>query len=356
MSVYNFFAGPAILAKEVLEKSQEAIADFAGMGLSILEISHRSKQFVEVLEKAEHGVRDLLDLPQEYAVLFLTGGASSQFFMTAMNILNQNEKAAFIDTGAWSSKSLKEAKLFGHIDVIASSKDKNYSYIPKKYKIDSGYKYLHITTNNTIFGTQFHKLPDTEVPIVADMSSDIFSRPIDIQRYNIVYAGAQKNLGPAGTTLVIVRKDIVDKVNRTLPTMLNYQTHINKNSAFNTPPVFPIYVSMLSLEWLKEKGGVKSIQKINEQKAKLLYDEIDRNPLFYGTAAKEDRSLMNVCFLPKDENHIPVFIEKATKAGCVGIKGHRSVGGFRASIYNAMPIEGVRHLVQVMQDFEKTYG
>ena len=356
MSTVNFFAGPAILAQEVLQEAKEGIENFKGMGLSILEISHRSKQFAEVMEDAEAAVRRLLNLSDDYGVLFLTGGASSQFYMTAMNLLNEEDKAGFLDTGAWSAKAIKEAKLFGNIEVVASSKDKNYNYIPKGYAIDPNYRYLHLTSNNTIYGTQVKELPDTDVRLVCDMSSDIFSRPITIDRYDVIYAGAQKNIGPAGTTLVIVKKDILNKVNRALPSMLNYQTHLDKGSTFNTPPVYAIYVSLLSFQWLEKNGGILGIQKKNEAKAALLYDEIDRNGLFVGTAEKEDRSLMNVCFLPTNPDHKDAFIAKAAEAGCVGIAGHRSVGGFRASIYNAMTIEGVQRLVDVMQEFEKENG
>lgn len=353
MSTINFYAGPAILAKEVLEEAKQGVENFRGMGLSILEISHRSKQFTEVMEEAEARVRSLLNVSDDYGVLFLTGGASSQFYMTAMNILNEEESAGYLDTGAWSTKAIKEAKLFGNIEMVASSKDKNYSYIPKDFPIDSNFKYLHLTSNNTIYGTQIKEYPNTDVRLVCDMSSDIFSKPIDVDKFDIIYAGSQKNIGPAGTTLVIVKKDILNKVNRSLPSMLNYQTHIDKGSSFNTPPVYAIYVSMLSLRWLENNGGILEMQKKNEAKAALLYDEIDRNSLFEGTAAKEDRSLMNVCFLAKNEDHTPQFMAKASEAGCVGINGHRSVGGFRASIYNAMPIEGVQRLVDVMQQFEK---
>ena len=356
MSIINFYAGPAILAKEVLEEAKQGVENFKGMGLSVLEISHRSKQFVEVLEEAEARVRSLLNVPEEYGVLFLTGGASSQFYMTAMNILNEDESAGYLDTGAWSTKAIKEAKHFGKIEMVASSKDKNYSYIPKGFAIDPNFRYLHLTSNNTIYGTQIKTFPDTDVRLVCDMSSDIFSKPIDIERFDIIYAGAQKNLGPAGTTLVIVKKDILNRVNRTLPSMLNYQTHIDKGSSFNTPPVYAIYVSMLSLRWLEQNGGISAMQKKNEEKAAILYNEIDRNGLFYGTANEEDRSLMNVCFLPKNEDDTARFIQKAADAGCVGIAGHRSVGGFRASIYNAMTKEGVQRLVDVMQEFEKENG
>jgi len=356
MKIINFYAGPAILAQEVLQEAQAAISDFKGMGLSLLEISHRSKQFIEVMDEAQTRVRSLLHIPDDYAVLFLSGGASSQFYMTAMNLLNEEDRAGYLDTGAWSSKAIKEAKLFGNIDVVASSKDKNFSYIPKGYDINPNHKYLHLTSNNTIYGTQIHSCPETDVRLVCDMSSDIFSRSIDINRYDIIYAGAQKNLGPSGTTLVIVKKDILNKVHRAVPSMLNYQTHIDKDSSFNTPPVYAIYVSMLTLRWLENNGGIESIQRHNEDKAALLYNEIDRNSLFKGSAAKEDRSLMNVCFLPTIEDHKSGFIAKAAEAGCVGIAGHRSVGGFRASIYNAMPKDGVQRLIDVMKDWEKTNG
>ncbi len=353
MSTINFYAGPAILAKEVLQEAKQGIENFRGMGLSVLEISHRSKPCAEMIEEAESKVRSLLNVSDDYGVLFLSGGASSQFYMTAMNLLNEDESAGYLDTGAWSAKAIKEAKLFGNIELVASSKDKNYAYIPKGYSIDANFKYLHLTSNNTIYGTQVKEFPNTDVRLVCDMSSDIFSRPMDVERFDIIYAGAQKNMGPSGTTLVIVKKDILNRVNRKLPSMLNYQTHIDKGSTFNTPPVYAIYVSLLSLRWLENNGGILAMQKKNEDKAAILYNEIDRNSLFEGTAHKEDRSLMNVCFLPKNEEDTARFMAKATEAGCIGINGHRSVGGFRASIYNAMTIEGVQKLVDVMQQFEK---
>lgn len=352
MKKINFYAGPAILAQEVIEEASKSALSFGDMGLSILEISHRSKEFVEVLDEAESLVRELLSVPEDYAVLFLSGGASSQFYMTAFNLLSSDEKAAFLDTGAWSTKAIKEAKLYGDINVIASSKDKNYSYVPKNYEIPADLKYLHLTSNNTIFGTELFEWPDTEVPFIADMSSDIFSRPIDVSKFSVIYAGAQKNLGPSGVALVIVKKDLLGKVDREIPTMLNYQTHIAKQSSFNTPPVYPIYVSMLTLRWIKKNGGVAAMEQKNIEKATLLYDEIDRNSLFVGTAAKEDRSRMNVCFLLSDESLSEAFLADCAAAGCVGVKGHRSVGGFRASIYNAMPKEGVQTLVDVMKAFE----
>lgn len=356
MKKINFFAGPAILAPEVLEKAADAVRNFDDMGLSILEISHRSPQFTHVMNEASRLVKKLLNIGDDYAVLFLTGGASSQFYMTAMNLFAQDDKVAYIDTGTWSNKAIKEAKLFSDIDVIATSADSSYSYIPKTYNIAPGTKYLHYTSNNTIYGTQFHETPQVDVPLIADMSSDIFSRPIDISKYDLIYAGAQKNLGPAGTTLVIVKKDILNKSGRTIPTILNYQTHIDKGSMFNTPPVYPIYVSLLSLQWLDSIGGVTVMEKKNIEKATLLYDEIDRNPLFNGNVAKEDRSLMNVTFSAKDDSTEKAFLTFAESNDLVGLKGHRSVGGFRASIYNAMPLEGVQRLVQAMQDFEKKGG
>ncbi|MFK7932291.1 MAG: 3-phosphoserine/phosphohydroxythreonine transaminase [Saprospiraceae bacterium] len=356
MKKHNFFAGPAILPASVLEQATAATQDFKGMGLSILEISHRSKQFAEVLDEGEALVKELLGLSDDYAVLFLTGGASSQFYMAAMNILNSNETAAYVNTGAWSTKAIKEAKLFGGVEEVASSEDTNFNYIPKGYDVAAGTRYLHLTSNNTIFGTQIQEWPDTDVPFVCDMSSDIFSRPLPVEKFDLIYAGAQKNLGPAGTTLVIVKKDILGKVARKIPTMLDYRTHIKKQSAFNTPPVFPIYVCTLTLKWIKENGGLAAMQKHNEEKAALLYNEIDSNPLFRGTAAKEDRSLMNVTFLLNNEDLADDFLADCTAAGCVGVKGHRSVGGFRASIYNAMPKTSVQVLVDVMKKFAEKHA
>ena len=353
---HNFFAGPAILPQEVLEEATQATVDFAGMGLSLLEISHRSAQFVAVLDEAESLTRELLGLSDDYAVLFLTGGASTQFFMTAMNILDDSKTACYVDTGSWSFKAIKEAKLFGNVEVLASSKDDNYNYIPKDYEVPTDAKYLHLTSNNTIYGTEYHWWPDTKVPFIADMSSDIFSRPIDVDRFGVIYAGAQKNLGPAGTTLVIIRKDMLGKVNRTIPTMLNYKTYIAKQSSFNTPPVFPIYVCMLTMRWIKAQGGVDEMQKHNEKKANLLYNEIDTNPLFKGTAAKEDRSLMNVTFVMENPDLEAAFLQACKEANCLGVKGHRSVGGFRASIYNAMPYESVEVLTNLMKDFAEKHG
>lgn len=356
MTKYNFYAGPAILPKEVMAKAAESVKDLGGTGLSILEISHRSKEVTEIMENATSLTKELLGIGDDFEVLFLQGGASSQFYMTAMNMLGAFEKAGYVDTGAWSKKAITEAMAFGHIDVLATSKDTNYNYVPKGFDIPSDLKYLHVTSNNTIFGTQMQDFPDTEVPLVCDASSDIFSRPLDMSKFGILYAGAQKNLGPAGVTLAIINKEFLKSQARETPTMLNYNTHVKKASAFNTPPVFAIYVSMLTLEWIKANGGLSAMEKRNVEKAKVLYDEIDRNSMFKGSAAIEDRSMMNVCFLPENEDHTASFLEKCAAAGCIGVKGHRSVGGFRASIYNAMPKEGVETLVGVMKDFESANG
>ena len=356
MKKHNFYAGPAILPQSVMQQASQSAIDFEGTGLSILEISHRSKEFAAVLEEAASSTKELLGLTDDYEVLFLTGGASSQFYMTAMNLLPADGKACYVDTGAWSTKALKEAKAFGNVALLASSKDANYNYIPKGYIVHDDANYLHITSNNTIFGTQHHSWPTTNAPLVCDMSSDIFSRPLDIERFGVIYAGAQKNLGPAGVTLVIIRKDMLNKVKRAIPTMLDYNTHIKKQSAFNTPPAFPIYVSMLTMRWLKEQGGLAEVEVKNKEKAALLYKEIDSNPLFEGSAKKEDRSLMNVTFLLKDSELEGAFLEACATAGCVGVKGHRSVGGFRASIYNAMPKASVQVLADVMKAFTKKFG
>lgn len=350
---HNFSAGPAILPADVLKEAAAAVVDFNNSGLSILEISHRSAGFTAVMDEAQQLVREILDVPDSYEVLFLTGGASSQFFMSAINLLGENEKAAYLDTGTWSTKSIKEAALFGSIEVVASSKDKNYTYIPKGFSIPSDAKYLHLTSNNTIFGTQIQRWPETSIPFVCDMSSDIFSRRIDVSKFDLIYAGAQKNLGPAGTTLVIVKKDIVDQVDRKIPTMLNYKTHIAKGSMFNTPPVYPIYVCMLTLRWIKSLGGLAEMEKRNEEKATLFYNEVDRNALFYSPVEEEDRSKMNANFKLHDESLTDAFLVICEQNGCSGVKGHRSVGGFRASIYNAMPLESVQVLIETMKAFEE---
>jgi phosphoserine aminotransferase len=353
MKKHNFSAGPCILPQEVLKKASDAVLNFNGINLSLIEISHRSKEFVEVMENAQSLVKELLHLPEGYEVLFLQGGASLEFLMAAYNLFKVNGKAAYMDTGAWSSKAIKEAKLFGEVDVFASSKDKVYNYIPKNYVIPENVDYVHVTSNNTIYGTQLKEFPQTDSPLVCDMSSDIFSRELDFSQFGLIYAGAQKNMGPAGTTLVIVKESILGKTGRTIPAMLDYQVHISKGSMFNTPAVFAVYVSMLTLEWLKDLGGIAGIEKINKVKADLLYREIDRNSLFKGFAAKEDRSFMNVTFNLKDESYKEAFDKLWNDAGISGVKGHRSVGGYRASIYNAMPIESIQVLVDVMQQLEK---
>ncbi len=354
MKKHNFYAGPSILPQYTIEKTIDGIQNFAGTGLSVLEISHRSKEFVAVMEQAQQLFKELLDIPDGYSVLFLQGGASTQFAMIPFNLLEK--KAAYLDTGAWSSKAIKEAKAFGEVDVVASSKDKGYNYIPKNFNIPNDADYLHITTNNTIAGTEIKHDLDSPIPLVADMSSDIFSRPIDVSKYVLIYGGAQKNLGPAGATFVIIKNDILGKVSRHIPTMLNYKTHIDKGSMFNTPPVLAVFSALQTLKWLKNNGGVEAAQKRNIEKAKLLYDEIDRNKLFTPAVKnEEDRSLMNITFVMNDEykDKEQAFLDLAAERGIMGIKGHRSVGGFRASTYNALPKESVEVLVRAMQDFEK---
>ncbi len=354
--IINFSAGPSILPKTVFEQASQAVMDLNGIGLSILEISHRSPQFMEIMDEANALVRELIGLTDDYEVLFLTGGASTQFFMTVMNLLPEGKKAAYVDTGSWSAKAIKEAKMLGSIDVIASAKESNYNHIPKGYAVDAGYQFLHTTSNNTIFGTQFQNWPDSPIPMVCDMSSDIFSRPIDASKFGLIYAGAQKNLGPAGVTLVIVRKDMLGKINRELPTMLRYETHIDAGSMYNTPPVFPIYVSMLTMRWLKENGGLGAVAKVNERKAKLIYDVIDEIPFYIGHSVPEDRSLMNVTFNLADDARSKDFLAYTEEAGCSGLKGHKSVGGFRASIYNAMPEKGVETLAEIMKTFASKHA
>ena len=353
MKKYNFSAGPCILPQEVLKQASAAILNFNNDNLSLIEISHRSQPFVAVMNKAITLVKELLNVPKGYSVLFLQGGASMEFLMVPLNLMKVDGKAAYTNTGAWAKKAITEAKSLGEVIVVGDSSDTNYNYIPKGYEIPSDADYFHCTSNNTIYGTQMKEFPNTPTLMVCDMSSDIFSRKIDVSKFDIIYAGAQKNMGPAGTTLVIVKDEVLGNTGRDIPTMLNYNTHINKESMFNTPPVFPIYVSMLTLQWLKDLGGVEAIEKINQAKADLLYAEIDRNPLFEGTAAKEDRSNMNVCFLLNDSSKEEAFNSMWNAAGIRGIKGHRSVGGYRASIYNAMPIESVKVLVDVMKKLEQ---
>ena len=355
MKKHNFYAGPSILSEYTLKNTADAIKDFAGTGLSILEISHRSKEFTAVIEEAAALVKELLEIPEGYHVLFLGGGASMQFCMVPYNLLNT--KAGYLDTGTWASNAIKEARLFGDVDVVASSKDANYTFIPKDFTIPADADYFHFTTNNTIYGTEIRKDIDSPVPLVADMSSDIFSRPVDVSKYNIIYAGAQKNLAPAGVTIAIVKEDALGKVARAIPTMLDYRTHIKKGSMFNTPPVLPIFSALQTLKWYKELGGIKEMERRDLEKAARLYDEIDRNRLFVGTVKEEDRSIMNVCFVMKPEyaELEKEFIDFAGTKGIVGIKGHRSVGGFRASLYNALPLESVEVLINTMKEFENNH-
>ncbi len=355
MKIYNFSAGPSILPQVTIDKTAEAVKNFNGIGLSIMEISHRSKDFQAVMDEAVALFKELLEIPDGYSVLFLGGGASLQFCMVPYNLMEK--KAAYLNTGTWASKALKEAKLFGEVDEVASSKESIFNYIPKDYTIPTDADYFHITTNNTIYGTEIRKDLDCPIPLVADMSSDIFSRPMDVSKYALIYGGAQKNLAPAGVAFVIVKEDVLGKVSRPIPTMLDYRTHIKEGSMFNTPPVVPIYSALQTLRWLKGLGGLSAMEKINIDKASLLYDAIDNSKIFTGTAKEEDRSLMNVCFVMKDEykDLEPEFQKFATERGMSGIKGHRSIGGFRASIYNAMPKDGVQALVNCMKEFEKNH-
>lgn len=352
MKKHNFYAGPSILSPFTIKKTADAVIDFAGTGLSILEVSHRSKEFQAVVDEAVELFKELLHIPEGYHVLFLGGGASTQFCMVPYNMLNT--KAAYIDTGTWANKAIKEAKLFGEVDVVASSKDSNYNYIPKNIVIPTDADYFHYTSNNTIYGTETRKDYDCPIPMVCDMSSDIFSREFDVSKYALIYGGAQKNLAPAGVTFVIVKESALGKVSRAIPTMLNYETHIKKGSMFNTPPVLPIYSALMTLRYYKEIGGIKVMEKMDLEKAAILYDEIDRNKLFMGTVAEEDRSIMNVCFVMKPDyaELEKEFFDFASSKGMVGIKGHRSVGGFRASLYNALPKESVEALVACMKEFE----
>lgn len=352
MKKHNFSAGPCILPKEVLLKSSEAVMDFNGSGLSLIEISHRSKDFVAVMERARSLALELLGLEGKgYKALFLHGGASMEFLMVAYNLLEN--KAGYLNTGTWSSKAIQEAKLFGEVVEVGSSKDENFNYIPKGYTVPNGLDYLHLTSNNTIYGTQFKKFPKTDAPLVCDMSSDIFSRVLDFSKFDLIYAGAQKNMGPAGTTLVIVKEDVLGKVSRQIPSMMDYKVHIEKESMFNTPAVFPVYTSMLTLEWLKNIGGIQAIEEINEKKAQLLYSEIDLNPVFTGYANKDDRSIMNATFNLTEESLKSTFEEMLKEAGINGLNGHRSVGGYRASMYNALSLESVGVLVDVMSEMER---
>jgi len=352
MKKHNFNAGPSVLPREVIEKTAQAVLDFENDGLSILEISHRAKNFQPIVDESVELFKELLDIPEGYSVVFLGGGASLQFCMVPFNLLEK--KAAYLSTGVWAKKALKEAKGFGEAIEVASSADANFNYIPKNFTIPADADYFHITTNNTIYGTEILTDLDSPVPLIADASSDIFSRPMDVSKYGIIYGGAQKNLAPAGLAFAIVKNDLLGKVSRHIPTMLDYRTHIAEGSMFNTPPVLPIYTAVQTLKWIKANGGVAGMQKLNQAKAALLYDEIDRNKLFKGTAALEDRSLMNICFVMADgyQDLEDEFLKFAQSKGMVGIKGHRSVGGFRASTYNAMPIESVQALIDCMKEFE----
>jgi phosphoserine aminotransferase len=352
MKKHNFSAGPCILPQDVFKEASQAILDFNDSGLSILEISHRSKDFVDVMDEARNLALELLGLEGKgYKALFLQGGASMQFLMVAYNLLET--KAGYINTGTWSDKAIKEAKLFGEVTEVASSKEANFNYIPKGFILPENLDYLHLTSNNTIFGTQIKHFPEVDCPLICDMSSDIFSREIDFNQFDLIYAGAQKNMGPAGTTLIVVREDILGKVTRKIPSMLDYQTHISKGSMFNTPPVYAVYISMLTMRWLKEQGGVKAIEEINNKKATLLYSEIELNPLFKGFAAKEDRSTMNATFSLTDGDLKDAFDAMWKEAGINGLNGHRSVGGYRASMYNALSMDSVGVLVDVMSELER---
>ncbi len=353
---HNFGAGPCILPQEVFKQAAQAVLEWDHTGLSILEISHRTPEFEEVVAETERLVKSLLNVPTGYSVIFLQGGASLQFSMVPMNLLGDGQKAAYLDTGVWANKALKEAKLFGEIDVVASSKEQNYTFIPKDYEIPKDAVYFHCTSNNTIYGTEMHQFPKSPVPMVCDMSSDIFSRQVYVADFDLIYAGAQKNMGPAGVTLVIVKDEILGKIDRKIPSMLDYKIHIEGESMYNTPPVFSIYVSMLNLKWLKAKGGVPVIEQENLAKARALYAEIDRNPLFKGTCAVEDRSNMNICFVMENPELEKDFLKFAEDREIVGIKGHRSVGGFRASMYNALPISSVHVLVDAMQEFAEKHA
>jgi phosphoserine aminotransferase len=354
--VHNFSAGPCVLPKEVFQKASESILEYNGTGLSIIEMSHRSKEFVEVMEHARSLVKELLNVPDGYTVLFLQGGASLGFYMSAINFMkNEGGVGAYVDTGSWSTKAIKEAKLLGDVKGLGSSKEDNFTHIPKGYTVPNDLDYLHVTSNNTIFGTQFKSFPDSTPPLLCDMSSDIFSKPVDVSKFDLIYGGAQKNMGPAGTTVYIAKKDALGHTGRQIPSMLDLKVHDSKDSMFNTPPVFAVYGSMLTMEWMKKEGGVEEMERRNNAKSGLLYSEIDRNPLFEGTTAVEDRSTMNPTFVLKDEaSHAERFDKMWKEAQINGLKGHRSVGGYRASMYNALKLESVQVLVDVMKELERT--
>jgi phosphoserine aminotransferase len=349
--IHNFNAGPSILPKQVFEEASQAVLDYNGTGLSILEMGHRTPLFQSIMEEAKSLVKELMQLDDDHEVLFLHGGASTQFMQVPMNLLNEKETAAIADTGIWSSKAIKETKLFGKVDIVCSSKEAGYTFIPKDFAVPNDAKYFHITTNNTIYGTQWQKIPSVSIPMVADMSSDILSRQINFNSFDLIYAGAQKNMGAAGVNLVVVNKNILGKVKRAIPTIMDYRNHIQEGSMLNTPPVFAVYVSMLTLRWLKNMGGVSAIEKLNNEKAELLYNEIDNNSLFTGTVAKEDRSKMNVCFKINDSDREADFLDLVKQHNIIGLKGHRTAGGFRASLYNALPLSSVQALVNIMNEF-----
>jgi len=356
---HNFNAGPSILPQEVFKEASQAILDFNNTGLSILELGHRTETFQSVMDEAIALVKELMHLDDQHSVLFLHGGASTQFFQVPMNLLNEQEAAAYTDTGVWAVKAIKEAKIFGHVEMVCSSKDKNYTYLPKDFAVAKTAKYLHLTSNNTIYGTQwqdFSLFYEKEVPLVADMSSDILSRHVDFNKFDLIYAGAQKNVGAAGVNLIVINRNILGKVSRKLPTMMDYSVHIENGSMLNTPPVFAVYICMLTLRWLKKQGGVSAIEKTNDQKASLLYNTIDSLPIFRGTVAPEDRSKMNVCFVMEDPGLEKEFLDLCKQNGMVGVKGHRSVGGFRVSLYNALPLTSVQALTDLMKDFAKRKG
>ncbi len=357
--IHNFGAGPSILPKEVFEKASQAILDFNHTGLSILEIGHRTALFQEVMDEVRALVKELMDLNNDHEVLFLHGGATTQFMQVPMNLLDENEMAAYADTGVWSSKAIKEAKLFGHADIVCSGKDTGYRSLPKNFSVTPTSKYLHFTTNNTIYGTQWHDLSifyNSGVPLVADMSSDVLSRVIDFNKFDLIYAGAQKNAGAAGANLVVINKNILGKVKRTIPTILDYRNHIEAGSLLNTPPVFAIYVCLLTLQWLKNQGGVQAIEKINEAKAKLFYNTLDSLPVFKGPVAKEDRSKMNAVFIIENSSNEKEFLDLCKNEGMIGVKGHRQSGGFRVSMYNALPLESVKALTDLMKEFAYKKG
>ena len=354
--VHNFNAGPSILPKEVFQQAAEAVLNYNDSGLSILELGHRTASFEAVMSEARALVKELMQLDDQHEVLFLHGGASTQFMQVPMNLLDDKETAAYADTGVWGTKAIKEAKLFGKVEVVCTGKESNYTIIPKDFAVPNDATYFHITTNNTIYGSQWQKIPYTSIPLVADMSSDIFSRVIDFNRFDLLYAGAQKNMGPAGVNLVVVKKSILGKIKRTIPTIMDYRNHINEGSMLNTPPVFSVFVCMLTLRWLKAQGGVAAIEKLNEAKANLLYNEIDANPFFRGTVDKADRSKMNVCFVMNDPTLEKSFLSLTKEKNIIGIEGHRLVGGFRASLYNALPISSVTVLVNAMKEFTAAHA